>query len=138
MWRPRDRAAAPSQCAVVAEGIASNPEAIRLISRAAVGLVPLLDVPNYRDSQPTKLLEYLAMGVPVVASDLPGTRELVESLNAVRLVPPGDAKSMAAAIEESLARGWLRAAIDQADEVRAKFRWPRQEVRSFYGSLVTR
>lgn len=124
--------------AVVVEGVVPNPEAIRLVSRAAVGLVPLRDLRNYRHSQPTKLLEYLAVGVPVVATDLPGTRELVEGLKAVRLVPPGDAGSMADAIQESLSEDSLRIAIEQADEVRERFRWPQHEVTSFYKTLVSR
>lgn len=121
---------------VVAEGVLSNPAAIRAVSRASVGLVPLRDLGNYRHSQPTKLLEYLAAGVPVVASDLPGTRELVEGLNAVQLVPPGDAEAMAEAIGESLSETTLEIASEQAEVVRSKFKWPEHDVVSFYKTLV--
>ncbi|HEY4606490.1 MAG TPA: glycosyltransferase, partial [Acidimicrobiia bacterium] len=71
-------------------GPVSNPEALKRMSVASVGLSPLRDEANYRHSLPTKTLEYLAMGIPVVASDLPGTRAVLEGLDAVWLVPPGD------------------------------------------------
>lgn len=119
------------------EGVLPNPEAIRHASKAAVGLVPLRDLPNYRNSQPTKLLEYLALGVPVVASDLPGTRTLVNGLDAVWLVPAGDAGAMASAMSEARSESSRQAASRQADMIRARFRWPAEEVRSFYVSLVS-
>ena len=131
------RALAAREGHVTADGVLPNPEAVRVVSRASVGLVPLRDIENYRYSQPTKLLEYLALGVPVVATDLPGTRELVDDLEAVRLVPAGDASSMAEAISASLSLDALEVAAANAAEVRARFSWPRQEVLSFYRSLVS-
>ena len=47
-------------------------EAMAVVAGASVGFSLLHDLPNYRASMPTKVIEYLAMGVPVVASDLPG------------------------------------------------------------------
>lgn len=48
-----------------------------LLDRARVGLVVLHPVPNYLRARPVKLFEYLAAGVPAVASDLPAWRDLV-------------------------------------------------------------
>lgn len=121
---------------LVVEGSLPNPEALRLVSGSAVGLVPLRDIPNYRHSQPTKLLEYLALGVPVVASDLSGTRDMVSGLAAVSLVPAGDVEAMTAAISEALTGTAREAATAQADTVRERFQWPAQEVRDFYVSLL--
>jgi teichuronic acid biosynthesis glycosyltransferase TuaH len=42
----------------------------------AVGVVPYADVPFNRASFPLKILEYLAAGLPVVATDLPAVRWL--------------------------------------------------------------
>ncbi|QOR94577.1 glycosyltransferase [Thermosphaera chiliense] len=45
-----------------------------LVSSCDVGLVILPDHPWWRYQCPTKLVEYLALGKPVIASDLPGIR----------------------------------------------------------------
>ena len=118
------------------KGELPNPVALNEARRAGVGISPLLDSPNYRDSAPTKVLEYLALGLPVVASDLPGTRELVEGLDAVELVSPGDPKALAQAIERALQPATRAAAAAQAQEVRERFRWPAEEVLEFYRSLI--
>ena len=52
---------------------------VRLLSQAQIGLVTLRDTPRYRLSQPTKLYEYMAAGLPLIASDFPLWRDLVGS-----------------------------------------------------------
>jgi glycosyltransferase involved in cell wall biosynthesis len=47
---------------------------------------------------PLKLYEAMACGLPVVASDLPFQRDLVERLGAGLVVPPGDAGALARAV----------------------------------------
>ncbi|HEX6299489.1 MAG TPA: glycosyltransferase [Acidimicrobiia bacterium] len=118
------------------EGLVPNRVAVNALTEASVGLAPLRDLPNYRNSLPTKILEYLAVGLPVVASDLPGTRELVEGLDAVFLVPPGDAEAMASAIRQARSSEVAAGARAQAPAIRSRFTWPADEVRDFYRSLV--
>lgn len=121
---------------LVFEGVLPNPRALESVARASVGLAPLRDLPNYRHSQPTKILEYLALGVPVVASDLPGTRALVEGLQAVFLVAPDDPAGLAEAMRNAMAPEVRELAREQAPRIRERFRWPEDEVRAFYRSLV--
>jgi glycosyltransferase involved in cell wall biosynthesis len=118
------------------DGLVPNRVAIETLTGGSVGLAPLRDLPNYRHSQPTKILEYLAVGLPVVASDLPGTRELVTGLSAVTLVPPDDPDALAAAISEARTRDVAAVAQAQAAVVRERFSWPSDEVRDFYRSLL--
>ncbi len=104
--------------------------AMEVVAGASVGLSLLDDLPNYRWSMPTKVIEYLAMGIPVVASDLPGTREAVEGLEGVVLVPPEDAGAAADGISRAVAaRTGLEA---QAAHVRATRVWPTDEVLALY------
>jgi glycosyltransferase involved in cell wall biosynthesis len=108
-------------------------DALSTMSRHAVAISPWLDAPNYRDSMPTKLLEYLALGLPVVASDLPGSRKMVEGLAGVVWVPPSDPVALGEAIERVLHDPEITAtAISGADDVRRRFRWPTDDVRRFY------
>ncbi|MGH8916024.1 MAG: glycosyltransferase [Acidimicrobiia bacterium] len=115
-----------------------NPEALERMSAASVGLSPLRDEANYRHSLPTKTLEYLAMGVPVVATSLPGTRSFLGDLDAVWLVPPRDVVAMATALEEAARPEAKALAVEQAPRVRERYKWPEEEVRSFYSALIAR
>jgi glycosyltransferase involved in cell wall biosynthesis len=63
----------------------------------------LFAYPTLDDAFPTVLLEAMAAGLPVVASDVGGVPEIVDDGVTGRLVPPGDAGRLAAAINELLA-----------------------------------
>jgi glycosyltransferase involved in cell wall biosynthesis len=123
---------------VLFDGPRPNPEAMRIAVGAAVAIVPWRNLPNYRDSIPTKLFEYLSLGVPVVASDLPGIRQARVEKLAVILVEPENSLAMAEGINEAL-EGDLRAraGIDVA-MVRDRYRWPHREVTEFYFALSGR
>jgi glycosyltransferase involved in cell wall biosynthesis len=57
---------------------------------------------NHRFTTPQKLFESLAVGVPVVASDLPGMAEIVRADDLGRLCDPTSPASIAAAIRDLL------------------------------------
>lgn len=57
-------------------------------------------LPSYREGVPRSLLEAAAMGIPLVATDVPGCRRVVEHGYNGLLVPPNDADSLAVAIDE--------------------------------------
>lgn len=113
--------------------------ALERIGGARAGLSPLLDTGNYRHSLPTKVPEYLALGIPAVVSDLPGTRGPVEGLDAVVFVPPGDPAAWRAA-GQGLAdvAGIREAAVAQVDEVRRRFSWDPAAVLNAYRRAVRR
>lgn len=62
---------------VVWEGALPNADAMRVVEQSMVGLALLADQPNYRHSMPTKILEYMASGTPVVATPLPLSRQII-------------------------------------------------------------
>lgn len=75
------------------------PQAARdLLLTARVGLLPLMPTPAYAASIPTKLFEYLAAGLAVVATDVPLWRELLDGADCATWVPPGDPGSVVAAL----------------------------------------
>ena len=120
-------------------GPKTHREAMEVAAGGSVGLALMADVPNNRWSQPTKLWEYLGMGVPVVASLLPGIEEAVGGCEAVRLVPPGDAAATALAIDEILADPAVREAARRHDpEMTGSAVWPAEAVRAFYAEVAGR
>ena len=62
----------------------------------------LVTLPSYREGVPRSLLEAAAMGKPLVATDVPGCREIVEDGVNGLLVPPRDARALGDAIERLL------------------------------------
>jgi glycosyltransferase involved in cell wall biosynthesis len=70
-----------------------------LLAAADIGLVPSRPEPYLQYSLSTKLLEYAAMGMPIIASDLATFRAHFSDA-AIRYVPGGDAATLAAAIRE--------------------------------------
>jgi len=64
------------------------------LRKARVGIMPWLRTPQHvRAAQPSKLYEYMACGLPVVAADLPITREIVAGNGCGVLHDPGDVDS---------------------------------------------
>jgi glycosyltransferase involved in cell wall biosynthesis len=54
-------------------------EIAALLNESLIGLSLLLPEPNYLHSLPTKLFEYMAAGLPVITSDLPKSKEIVQA-----------------------------------------------------------
>ena len=74
-------------------------------------------------TSPLKLFEYMAARRPIVASDLPAIREIVDDTSAA-LVPPGDTKALAAAIGRSLSGGpAIDARVEQAYRLAQRSSW---------------
>lgn len=61
------------------DGPLPNEDAMREVATSMVGLALLADEPNYRHSMPTKILEYMAGGTPVVATPLPLSQLVIGS-----------------------------------------------------------
>jgi glycosyltransferase involved in cell wall biosynthesis len=71
---------------------------------AHVALLPLPDEPVARYfTSPLKLFDYMAAGVPIVASDLPALREVLRHEENALLARPDDPEAFAAAVRRLLA-----------------------------------
>jgi colanic acid/amylovoran biosynthesis glycosyltransferase len=76
---------------------------LRLYPQATVVVAPcIIGSDGNRDGMPTVLVEAMALGVPVVATNVTGIPELVEDGHTGMLVPPGDPDALAAGIERIL------------------------------------
>jgi glycosyltransferase involved in cell wall biosynthesis len=75
------------------------------LERARVGVVPLPRdgfVEAERFTSPLKIFELMSAGVPIVTSDLPSIRELVQDQVHALLVPPDDPRALACGLETLL------------------------------------
>ena len=107
-----------------------------LLADADLGLVPSLDEPYLDYSLSTKLLEYAAMGVPIVASDLATFRHHFGD-EAIRFVPGGDPDALAPAIEALVDDPAGTAALGlEGRRQAAAYDWESQKAR--YVAIVAR
>ena len=70
-------------------GFLPRSEALRRARSADVCLSPFFPTPILRSTSPTKLVEYLALGIPVVANDHPEQRRVLRASRAGICVPWG-------------------------------------------------
>lgn len=68
------------------------------LAQADIGLACLHPLPRYIDARPVKLFEYMAAGIPVIASDFAGYRRIIEEANCGLVVDPLDPDQLAEAI----------------------------------------
>lgn len=73
-----------------------------IVEEGAIGFVLLHPLPNYLESQPTKIFEYMAAERPFVCSDFPFWRELVGSYDCGVFVDPLDPDGVAEAVDALL------------------------------------
>lgn len=70
-----------------------------LLSVSLGGIVTFLPAPNHMDAQPNKMFEYMSAGIPVIASNFPLWREIIEGNNCGVCVDPNEPVAIATAID---------------------------------------
>lgn len=111
--------------AVRLHGHVSPGDAWACVAGSALGLALLDDTVNYRDSLPTKVLEYMALGVPVLCSDFPLYKEVVKASGAGMCCDPRSTVDVEQAAIEMCSDARLRDEMRQAGlrEVAARYDW---------------
>jgi len=97
------------QDSVELAGALPQEELIRIFKRATVFVLPcVIGANGDRDALPTVLLEAMAVGLPVISTELVGIPEIIEHGKSGLLVKPEDARALAEAIAQVLTRPELR------------------------------
>ncbi|HEX8912785.1 MAG TPA: glycosyltransferase [Humisphaera sp.] len=93
--------------------------------RDALAATDVLVLPSEAEGFGLVLIEAMAAGVPVVATDVPGVRDVVAAGRTGLLVRPGDPAALRAAIRQAADPAWRRRVIPAARaDVAARFGWP--------------
>ena len=83
---------------ITATGHLKSREGWERMAECHVGMAVLRPSPNYLESYPTKMFEYMALGIPVIVSDFPLWRAVVDDARCGILVDPTDVGAVAAAV----------------------------------------
>lgn len=111
----------------------------KLLNESVAGLVTLHPVINYLDSLPVKMFEYMAVGLPVIASNFPLWKTIIEGNQCGLCVDPLDPQGIAKAIDylvthpeeaEKMGRNGQKAVYE-------KYNWSMEEAKllEFYNNL---
>jgi glycosyltransferase involved in cell wall biosynthesis len=119
-------------------GFIPNDRAMQMVDGALAGLSLLADEPNFRHSMPTKVVEYMARGVPVVTTPLPAAAELATRHECGFVVPFGDPGAAAEAVLKLAADSSLRDKMGRLghEAARGSLGWP-TDARAFIAQLET-
>jgi glycosyltransferase involved in cell wall biosynthesis len=93
---------------------------------------------SYREGFPRSAMEAAAMGVPIVATNIRGCRQVVDDGLTGLLVPPKDGSALAGAIERLGQQPDLRASMGQAAVVKARHEFDERRVIDFTLELYAR
>jgi glycosyltransferase involved in cell wall biosynthesis len=91
--------AMPGWQAVNEHGFVDRAGVRQVLGRSMAGLVTLRPIINYLDALPVKMFEYMAAGIPVIASDFPLWREIVLGNQCGLCVDPMDPTAISKAID---------------------------------------
>lgn len=125
----QDLESEPGWGSVEFEGVVSPLAARDLISKSKVGFALLLPTDAYLESLPTKMFEYFAEGVPVIASDFPLWRRIIETHDCGLLVDPSAPSQVARAVARYANDPglWQRHSDNGRNAVEADLNWASQQ-----------
>jgi glycosyltransferase involved in cell wall biosynthesis len=104
-------------------GEISRDEVAKLLGSVRAGIVTHHPIPNEIVALPIKLFEYMSVGLPVIASNFPNMRRIVEDAECGLLVDPLNPEKIAEAM------GWI---LDHPDEAKIMGQNGRQAIERKY------
>jgi glycosyltransferase involved in cell wall biosynthesis len=121
-------------------GLLSRARVGEVLRRSVAGLVTFRPEPNHVDAQPNKMFEYMSAGVPVIASDFPLWRDIVEGARCGICVDPLIPQEIAQAIDHLIAHPAEAEQMGRNGQraVRERYNWSIEERKllDFYREMI--
>jgi len=111
-------------------GFLNRQEVSDVLANSKAGLVTFHNVPNHVDAQPNKMFEYMSAGLPIITSNFPMWKDIVEGNKCGICVVPTSPEQISAAIEYLLARPEeaKKMAENGIAAVKDRYNWTVEEV----------
>src|SRR5690606_4650189 len=108
-------------------------EVKEILQRSVAGLVTFLPVPNHIDAQPNKMFEYMSAGIPVIGSNYPLWKTIIEDNNCGICVDPENPQQIADAIDKLVTNKGLAEEMGKngIKAVNEKYNWSIEEGKLF-------
>lgn len=121
-------------------GYVDRKKVSEILSESSVGIVTLYPAINYLDALPVKMFEYMAAGIPVLASDFPLWKKIIVDTGCGLCVNPLSSKEIAKGISEIMSNHSLMISMSEKGKsaVREKYNWDveKEKLINFYAHLI--
>lgn len=113
----------------------------KILRESIAGLVTFLPAPNHIDAQPNKMFEYMSAGLPVIASNFPLWREIIEGNECGLCIDPLNPKEIAEAINYLISHPEEARLMGERGRIaiQEKYNWSNEanKLISLYNRLLT-
>lgn len=120
-------------------GQLSRSDMSSISSSSSAGLVLFHPSPNHVDSQPNKLFEYMAAGLPVICSNFKGWKQIIEDYECGLCVNPNDVNDIKKAMDyiEENPKSAKQMGVNGRKMIKSKFNWDveKQKLLDLYEKL---
>jgi glycosyltransferase involved in cell wall biosynthesis len=121
-------------------GHVGREEVRAVMNESFAGMVTLLPTPAYIHSLPIKMFEYMSAELPVIASDFPLWREIIDGAGAGLCVDPASPEAIGAAIRKLADDPGLARQLGKRgrEAILTKYNWPveAQKLITFYKDIL--
>jgi glycosyltransferase involved in cell wall biosynthesis len=122
-------------------GMLNREEINKLYSESRMGMVTLLYTPNHYDALPIKMFEYMAAGLPLISSDFPLWKKIIEEEQCGICINPDNVEEITRSIDKILKNKEAAMKMGQNGRraIETKYNWGIEEKKlySLYGEIKT-
>ena len=115
------------------KGFLNRGDVSTVLSQAKIGMVTFYPLPNHIDAQPNKMFEYMSAGLPVIASNFPLWKEIIEGNHCGICVDPMKPQEIANAIKYIIDNPKIAEEMGRNGQqaVKEKYNWENEEKKLF-------
>lgn len=121
-------------------GFLKPEEGLKIMASCHIGMAVLKPVPNYLESLPTKIFEYMSLGLPVITSDFDLYKGIVEKEECGLCVDPMNVEEIADAIARLINNPQEAVAMGERGKkaVLEKYSWENEaeKLLTFYNKVI--